>query len=133
MIKGQKYNFGSGAWTTSDKRIIAIGAKNGSANAKKAGTAVLKNTDKKTGSVYEYTITVVEPSLSAKKLSLMAGQSEVVALKGADNLPQTWISSDATVATVIVEQAMADQSGTTDSIQYNIRHRLQPTVRQMDI
>ncbi len=83
-------------WSTSKKKIATV--KNGLVTAVKNGTATITAKDLTTNKAYKCKITVKKNAISNKTLSLKAGESAGLTLKG--NTVAVWKSSDEGVATV---------------------------------
>ena len=83
-------------WSSSNKKIATV--KDGTVTAVKAGKATVKAKDAGTGKTYKCKITVKNNAISDKKLSLKAGESYGLTLKG--NTIAEWKSSDESIATV---------------------------------
>ncbi len=98
MVVGQKYTFGSGAWTTTDKKTVSVAGKTGIATAKKAGAATITNTD--SDITKTYAITVHSPALSTKKTTLNVGDTAEISISDTGSMPVTWTSSNNAVFTV---------------------------------
>lgn len=99
MVKGQKYTFGKGIWTSNDASVVSISKTSGAVNAKKAGTATLR--DSKSGTVIN--VSVYAPVLSVTKLTLVADDKDAeVSLSGltGSTMSTTWISANYEVASV---------------------------------
>lgn len=87
---------GTVKWSTSKKKVATVA--DGTVTTVKTGKATIKAKDTGSGKTYKCKITVKKNSLSDKKLSLKAGESIGLTLKG--NTPAEWISSDDSVAIV---------------------------------
>ncbi len=99
MVRYQKQDLGAGSWVSSDKTVVTVTAKTGVATAKKSGTATLTNTEAD-GSKTVYNVTVHVPSMSAKKISLLTGDSGSVDINDTGNMEVTFASSNKAVFTV---------------------------------
>lgn len=103
MVKGQKYTFGAGTWTSSDKTVAAVNAKTGLVSAKKNGTATI--TDTSGEYTVKYNVTVHTPVLSAKKASLKVGDTTEISISDTGDMPVTWTSSNNGVFNVTPDSA----------------------------
>lgn len=83
-------------WTSSNKAIATVN-RNGKVIAKKAGSAVI--TAKVNKKKFNCKITVKEPSISRKTISLKVGSSATLKMNGA-KVKVTWSTSNKSVATV---------------------------------
>ena len=111
MVKGESFSFGDGSWTSDQPKTVSVEKANGTAKALKKGTALLTNTAE--NDRYEYTVSVIEPSISEKEVTMLAGETKKISLVGAENLPQTWLSSDESVAKAILE---TDEKGPRSAV-----------------
>ena len=66
LVKGQKYKFPEGIWTSSDSSIVEIEL-NGMAKAKRAGQVTLYN------QAFSMTVIVKDPHFEKKKIELIKG------------------------------------------------------------
>ncbi|MCR4909557.1 MAG: Ig-like domain-containing protein [Lachnospiraceae bacterium] len=113
MVEGQKGSLGEGEWTVKSQSttgMLKVGKKNGSLQAKKAGTATLEcSSGQNAGKTYE--VTVIKPKVQlkegeGKKLTLLVGEAGELVLTGIAsenraNYPVTWRSSNSKTAAVI--------------------------------
>ncbi|MBQ9438045.1 MAG: Ig-like domain-containing protein, partial [Lachnospiraceae bacterium] len=116
MVKGQKYTFGAGSWTSANSSYVSVAKKTGVATAKKATLApvTLSNaaTDS-TGAIVSYEVTVKQPALNAKSATILVGETYQFHLDGGvGSISQTWVSGNAAVASVTTD---ADGDGTVDT------------------
>ncbi|MBR6328880.1 MAG: hypothetical protein IKR68_04440 [Lachnospiraceae bacterium] len=112
MVKGQKSELGKGSWTSDKKDVVSVAKKSGKVTAKKEGTATIANGDTK------YTVRVIEPVLSDKKVNLVTGTKQTVTLSGipaelSSEYPVSWVSSNVKVATVKKGKITAMGTGST--------------------
>ena len=106
MVKGQRYCFGSGVWTSSDNRTVRVTKKGGTAIAKKAGETMLTNSGAG-GNIY-ITVTVHQPALSIKKTAMTTGDTLEVSISDTGSMPVTWTSSNTSVIQVEGDQYAAN-------------------------
>lgn len=109
MAVGETRTLGNGSWHTSDFRIAAVNAKNGTVYAQKPGTVTLEDSD----SGHKYSLTVVRPSMPMKSLSMTVGQVYAIALNNAQGLDVTWESGNIGVAVAADGQIIAAGTGAT--------------------
>lgn len=149
MVKGQKTNFGVGVWTTSNKTIATVNKNSGAVVAKKAGTATISSTGKvvkKKGkeisyNAATYNITVLEPSISDKKLTLVVGDSTTLSLNNAPGLSVAWDTSNASVVYAADGYVQAIGTGSAKVTAYangmayscNVKVQQNPTVAKQDM
>lgn len=102
LVKGQTFTLDDKTLASSNKTVVAI-AKNGKATAKNTGTAEIRT---QTGEVL-YTVTVIDPVLSSKSISLLPGETENIKVSLslgredlADKYPVAWDSSNPSIAQV---------------------------------
>ena len=100
MVKGQSYDFGPGIWNTSNKQIVTINKKTGKAKAKNPSNVPVTITNTAVTPNVQYKIKVVDPELSAKKLTMGVGSTQKITVSYSGGLNIAWASSNPRVAAV---------------------------------
>ncbi len=109
-VKGQSITLGNGqsGWISSDPKTVKVNKKNGKMTAKKAGMAVLTNTN----TMQMFTVAVYDPTLSAKSLTVHLGKEELI---GFTDLPDvfnvSWQSSNPDIAQCVGGQVIGVGAG----------------------
>ena len=99
MYVGKTYRIkqsGVKKWTTSNKKIAAIGSKNGKIKPKRPGTVTIKAKKKK--KTVKFKVIVKKPYISKTSLKLEKGQTATLKLKG--TTAKSWKSSKSSVVSV---------------------------------
>ena len=96
IVRGQKYQLGSGSWTSSAPKTVGVNKKSGAVKAKKGGTSKLVNNAGDT----VYYMTVLEPELTVKTRTVFVGSTVSVSIRNTGNLPVSWVSGDIHKASV---------------------------------
>ena len=125
-IKGQTFTIPAGAngFTCTNKSAITL-AKNGKVTARATGNAEIKNASGET----VYSITVVDPAPSNKKLNLVPGKEtelSISGLSGGEDLgkayPVLWMSENPSIARVEQTESdarvIAEAKGSTNVVAY---------------
>ena len=99
MYVGKTYRIkqsGVKKWTTSNKKIAAIGSKNGKIKPKRPGTVTIKAKKKK--KTVKFKVIVKKPYISKTSLELEKGQTATLKLTG--TTAKSWKSSKSSVVSV---------------------------------
>ena len=99
MYVGKTYRIkqsGVKKWTTSNKKIAAIGSKNGKIKPKRPGTVTIKA--KKKRKTVKFKVIVKKPYISKTSLKLEKGQTATLKLTG--TTAKSWKSSKSSVVSV---------------------------------
>mgnify|MGYP004502364187 FL=1 len=99
MYVGKTYRIkqsGVKKWTTSNKKIAAIGSKNGKIKPKRPGTVTIKAKKKK--KTVKFKVIVKKPYISKTSLKLEKGQTATLKLTG--TTAKSWKSSKSSVVSV---------------------------------